>query len=212
MLPAHTTSTVPAATATPNTALAGVVALNENAKALRRYAFEVSLSAFGAIVRSCRAGDDLRGFNQVAMQMRRWSRELELAVQEVNGLASQRVRLVSDIAKKTRLSGLVQKAGAQCAAAQGILAACVAREQAAIARHRDELKHLAERLTETIDGIAQLGMMASVLSRAALIEAASGQDKERSELSIASREFSVYAERVNESVDAVRAVQGGAGA
>ena len=110
------------------TALARVVELNEQAKVLRRYAFEVSLSALGATVRSSRSGSEQRGFNEVAGQMRSWSRALEGAVLHINGLSARRVHIVSDLARTTRLSGLLAKASAGEADSAPI-AQCVARER-----------------------------------------------------------------------------------
>lgn len=191
--------------AAPATPIARVVELNERAKVLRRYAFEVGLRALGAIVRSRLSDSALRGFDEVATQMRGWSRELEAAVREINALSTQRVRVVSDVVKATRLSTLIGKAS-DAQGARRFLGDCSVREQDVLGRHRAQLRRLDDRLSETIDAVAQLGMMASVLSRAALIEAAGGGALQRHELSISAREFAAYAAQVNEVVSAMTAL------
>lgn len=184
------------------TALEHVVELNEGAKAIRKYAFEVSLSALGAIVRSTRAGTNLRGFNEVASQMRDWSRDLELAVQQVTVLTAQRVSLVSNFVRRSRLVALLDKAG-ETPSAGGALSDCERRTREEIAGLRAELKRVGRTLEDAFEGIAQLGLMASVLSRAALIEAASGTESQRRELTIASQEFASYAESVNGAISQI---------
>lgn len=183
--------------------LAGVVQLNECAKTIRRYAFEVSLSALGAIVLSSRIGNELRGFNEVALQMRNWSRDLEAAVRSVTTLTALRVRQVSDELKQTRLQGLLRKA-ARGADTERYLMAGLRSQQVAMAEVHAELVRGSGAIADAIDEIAQLGLMASVLSRAALIEAAGGNGNQRRELTLVSEEFARYAERVNEAISSVR--------
>lgn len=184
------------------TALEHVVARNENAKAIRRYAFAVSLSALSAIVRSSRAGGALSGFTEVAMQMRRWSRDLEEAVQGVAALTAAQVRTVSDCIRATRLLALLHQAAER---AQD--AAIVHERHAQESRHlealRGTLRRTGQQLDEALDGIAQLGLMATVLSRAALIEA-SGSGQLQHELTVASQEFATYAARVNDTITETR--------
>lgn len=180
-------------------ALQRVVELSEGAKSIRRYAFEVSLSALGAIVRSTRSEVQLRGFKEVASQMRDWSRELERAVADITVLTSRQVRIVSDLARRTRLASLLERASIEPQAALA-LEASRALEQRALRNLRGELRGLGSRLEEALHAIVQLGMMATVLSRAALIEAASGSDDERRELTIASQEFRDYASQVNDAI------------
>jgi hypothetical protein len=182
-----------------DSSLIGVVRLNECAKTIRRYAFEVSLSALGAIVLSSRTGSELRGFNEVASQMRNWSRDLEAAVKTVTLLTTQRVRQVSDCLKQTRLQDLLRKA-VRGSATDRHLRAGLALQDAALAKVHADLRQGDAVIADAIAEISQLGLMASVLSRAALIEAAGGSGSQRRELTLASQEFSRYAERVNEAV------------
>ncbi len=191
--------------------LAMVVALSESTKQLRRYAFEVGLSALGAIVRSSRAGDQLRGFKEVASQMRGWSAELANLVEALNVRCAQSVRLESDLLRRTRLLTLFEQAAGGSHARQ-LMAAAHERESCALRGAREQLARSNSGLLELLEQLVQLGMMASVLARAALIEAGSGGEHERNELSIASREFASYAERVNDvALDASRRCKRGNG-
>ncbi|HEY6880358.1 MAG TPA: hypothetical protein VI299_20180 [Polyangiales bacterium] len=191
------------AAAAMNVPLLHVVELNETAKQLRRYAFEVGLSALGATVRSSRAAGQLRGFQEVATQMRAWSSELALAAQALYASCAENVRLESELVRRTRLLALIDRTSAQ--GAEAAIAACAAREHQGLQTLRHQQARASAKVAVTLEQIVQLGLMASVLSRAALIEAASGQERERHELSIASQEFAAYADRVNDVVaDACR--------
>lgn len=182
------------------TALEHVVELNEGAKSIRQYAFEVSLTALGAIVRSKRGNLDLRGFNEVASQMRDWSRELDGAVQQITALAGTRVRLVSHYVRLSRTVALLDKASVQSTRG-GHLGACRESEQQKLASLRSELRAVQRSLDDALESIAQLGLMASVLARAALIEAASAREpRQRRELSIVSQDFASFADQVNGAI------------
>lgn len=183
--------------------LIGVVQLNECAKTMRRFAFQVSLSALGAMVLSSRTGGELRGFNEVAQQMRSWSQELEQAAQAVTLLTARRVRMVSDLLKQERLHGLLQRAAAATGPARR-LAGCLSEQEQSVRNLMLELRGTDDGIGQALDAISQLGLMASVLSRAALIEAASGNGHQRRELSLVSQEFATYADRVNETLTKVR--------
>jgi hypothetical protein len=183
--------------------LDSVVRLNECAKTMRRYAFQVSLSALGAMVLSSRTGGVLKGFNEVALQMRNWSRDLEQAAGAVTLLTVRRVRMVSDLLKQRRLQGLLLRAaGAHGAGPQ--LGACLAQREQALDALRTELRRADDGIAESLDVIMQLSLMASVLSRAALIEAAGGNNHQRRELTLVSQEFASYAERVDATLTQVR--------
>lgn len=186
------------------TTLLEVVELNEAAKTIRRYAFEVSLSALGAIVRSSHAAAQLRGFNEVASQMRGWSRDLENAVVHVNTLTGQRVRWVSDWTRASRLLRLLEKTR-QALNDSSVITARIEDEARLVMQLGAELRRVDDQLDDALDEIGRLGLMASVLSRAALIEVASGGSAEQAELTVCSKEFSAYAERVNDAVTATRA-------
>lgn len=183
--------------------LAVVVALNESAKQLRRYAFEVGLSALGAIVRSSRSGAHLRGFKEVASQMRGWSAELAGGVRLLNASCAESVQLESELLRRTRLLKLLELA-ALGEDARRVTAPSRERERLAVCGVRDRLARSNAELSEQLEQLSQLGLMASVLARAALIEASSGDDHERRELSIASQAFATYADHVNQVAAAAR--------
>lgn len=186
-----------------DTSLGTVVRLNECAKTMRRYAFQVSLSALGAMVLSSRTGSELRGFNEVALQMRNWSRDLEDAARAVTLLTARRVRMVSDLLKQDRLRGLLRRAAA-ASGRQTRLTDCLAQRDRDLSALSAELRSADGRIADSLDAIMQLGLMASVLSRAALIEAAGGNSHQRRELTLVSQEFASYAERVNDTLTQVR--------
>src|SRR5678815_5713890 len=91
-----------AARATPNE-LARVVDLHEGAKTILGYSREVNLRALDAMVRSLRGSHQLRGFNEVASQMRQWCRELSLVADQLTELAASQVKLVSTFLEQQRL-------------------------------------------------------------------------------------------------------------
>lgn len=182
-----------------STALARVVELNEGAKAIRRHSFEVSLRALGATAKSLRAGSELRGFVEVSAQMQSWSRSLSRAVDHVTQLSTQQVRLVSDIVRRTRMLQILELS-ARGDKGQAALGEPLARLTAEVQDARARLKRLRDTLTDGLETLEQLGMMASALSRAALIEAASGNAEQRDELSLVSREFAQRADLVSDTI------------
>ena len=182
-----------------STALARVVELNEGAKAIRRHSFEVSLRALGATAKNLRAGSELRGFVEVSAQMQSWSRSLSSAVDRVTLISTEQVRLVSDIVRRTRMLEIMELA-AQNEASRGALAGSAERLREELKGARSRLKRLRDTLTDGLETLEQLGMMASALSRAALIEAASGNAEQRAELSLVSREFAQRADLVSDTI------------
>lgn len=179
-----------------DTALARVVALNEGAKAIRRSAFEVNLRALGAIVQSRRAGASMRGFSEVSTQMQRWSESLEAAARRLAAGCTARVRVVSDAARQGRQRSLLHRA---------LLGA--GRVDPSAARVDDgasgELRRSAREVRLAVAQLRELGLMASVLARAALIEACEGDAAQRRDLSAISREFAAHADDVNAVVRAL---------
>lgn len=180
-----------------DTALAGVVALNEGAKAIRRSAFEVNLRALGAIVQSRRAGQALRGFAEVSTQMQRWSETLASAAQRLTEGCTTRVRVVSDDARRSRQRALLHRALE--GSSRGLDAESLGLD---VAPPKD-LRSSAREVRLAVAELHELGLMASVLSRAALIEACEGDAQQRRDLSAISREFAVHADEVNAVVRAL---------
>lgn len=179
------------------TALARVVALNEGAKAIRRSAFEVNLRALGAIVQSRRAGTALRGFAEVSTQMQRWSESLASAALRLAEGCTARVRVVSDDARRRRQRALLLRA----------LEGASARFEGEGPRPDDapamDLRRSAREVRVAVAELHELGLMASVLARAALIEACEGDAAQRRDLSEISREFATHADEVNAVVRAL---------
>jgi hypothetical protein len=177
-----------------------IVDLSERAKSIRGFAFEVSLSALGAIVRCSVAGENrLPGFNAVAVQMRHWSRDLEAAVQQLNASIAARVLLITELVRSSRQQALLRAAQERTGNALLISDACrrVAEHHAGL---EVQLRGADSDAGEVLAAIEQLGMMASVLSRAALIEAASGASGQRDALTVASKQFATYADAVNDAI------------
>jgi hypothetical protein len=179
-----------------DTALARVVALNEGAKAIRRSAFEVNLRALGAIVQSRRAGASLRGFAEVSTQMQRWSETLASASARLAKGCTTRVRAVSDDARRSRQRALL------CSALEGASTGLDAPSMPEVAPPRD-LRSSAREVRLAVSELHALGLMASVLARAALIEACEGDAAQRRDLSAISREFAAHADEVNAVVRAL---------
>ena len=173
---------------------AHVVALNEAGKLLTARSFRVNLIALDAMVQSKRVGDTLRGFDEVSSQMRTWSQELQAMVERLNNLSRQVVTEVSHSAKQAHTLRLLRLAAANDGRAT-LREALVAREADRDAQRR-MLKKLWRQVNDCVDELSQLGMMAMVLSRAAMIEAASAPVLQLEQLAGVSREFARNSEGV----------------
>lgn len=175
--------------------LATVVELNEGTKRVLWVSHQVSLRALDAVVRSTRAGAALRGFVEVSSQMRGWSRELHAAVQLVSNLSARQVCNVSALLREERRLNLLELASAGKQYGTALLEAS-RRARALKASLEQNIARTRDETTRGLEELQQLGLMASVLSRAALIEATSGNAEERSDLSEVAREFATRAEEV----------------
>ena len=169
---------------------ARVAILNESTKQVLMRSFEVSLRALDAIVQSKRGGGALRGFDEVSSQMRVWSRELHGKLIHLSELSRSAVREVSEYAKSVRQQRLL--VGCQSTRAQDAVALARRDAEKAERRLRDRWRGIALEL----DDLRQMGMMACVLSRSAMIEASSASDEQRDSLMNVSREFYDNAEDV----------------
>ena len=182
--------------------LSHVIELNEGAKTILDDTHQVNLRALDAIVRSHHGGNELRGFAEVSSQMRHWSLELHGAVRNICELSAQQVRGVSAFVHQRRMFGLLS------AAARGARV-CVALNQASarmsddVERAGSDVQRLKRRLASALEDLEQLGLMASVLARAAAIEASSGNEAQRDALSAVSREFAERSESVTEKIRAM---------
>jgi hypothetical protein len=186
-----------------------IVDLSERAKSIRKFAFEVSLSALGAIVRCSVAGENrLPGFNAVAVHMRHWSRDLEAAVQQLNASIAARVLLITELVQSSRQQALLA-ATQECAGNALLIGDACQRVAGHRAGIEAQLRRADSAAGDVLAAIEQLGMMASVLSRAALIEAASGASGQRDVLTVASKQFASYADAVNDAILAMVRVHRG---
>ncbi|MES1183609.1 MAG: hypothetical protein ABUL60_07320 [Myxococcales bacterium] len=173
-----------------------VISLNEAAKELIARSFRVNLLALDAMVQSKRGGSSLRGFDEVSSQMRRWSRDLHVELERLATLSQRVVVAVSSLSKEAHLLGLLARAAA--ASPGGAAAEVVERRRQADTEHQSELRRLWRAVDEVLSDLDQLGMMAVVLSRSAMIEASSGSSEQRAQLSDVSQEFYRNSETVVE--------------
>ena len=161
--------------------------LNEGAKELIARSFRVNLLALDAMVQSKRGGSGLRGFDEVSSQMRSWSRDLHRELEELSRLSRQVVDHASQATKETHVLRLLERA----AASSNNPSACgalEARNQTQLARV-GEIKRSWRRVGDALSSLDQLGMMAVVLSRSAMIEASSGTPEQRAQLNDVSEQF-----------------------
>jgi hypothetical protein len=185
------------------TALGHVVELNEGAKEIAWHSRELSLRALGATAQSLRAGTNLRGFVEVSGLMQSWCTTLGRAVATLAEQSRRQVHLVSDITRRARLHDKLARA-ADGPKASPELARAVSEAEGELRQKRHELRRVRDALLEVVDDLRQLGLTASVLSRAALIEAAGAEASLRTELTYIAQEFARGAEKVSEIVRQIR--------
>lgn len=178
--------------------LARVAALNEACKVLLERSFHVNLRALDAIVQSKRAGAALRGFDEVAGQMRTWSRDLHKDLERLVDCSRRVVVSTSMAAKSEHSLRLLSDAARITANARAI----TVRDQRvqALAELDHHIVRLWREARDLLHDLDQLGMMAAVLSRSAMIEAASGSDEQRGQLGEVAREFYSNAQAVLETL------------
>lgn len=164
-----------------------MAALNEAAKELIARSHQVNLLALDAMVQSKRGGSSLRGFDEVSSQMRRWSRDLHVELQGLAALSRQVVSEVSLASKEGHLLRLLQRAAESSAS---LAASETFSRRNAIQEERERtLMRLWRKVLDALGDLDQLGMMAVVLSRSAMIEASGGADGQRAQLGHVSQEF-----------------------
>lgn len=164
-----------------------VAALNEAAKELIARSYQVNLLALDAMVQSKRGGSNLRGFDEVSSQMRRWSRDLHVELERLAALSRQVVGEVSMTSKEGHLLRLLQRATEQ--SANGAVTRTFTERRAVQLEREQTLMHLWRKVMDALGDLDQLGMMAVVLSRSAMIEASSGAAEQRAQLGHVSQEF-----------------------
>ncbi len=178
-----------------------VVALNEAAKQLIARSFSVNLLAMDALVQSKQAGARLPGFDEVSAQMRRWSRELHEQLEQLGGLSRSVVERTSTLSKESHLLRLL----GQAARLSGRVDATERYEALSVvlASRERELTQLWRRVDDLLGDLDQLSMMAVVLSRSAMIEAAGADTAHFAQLTSVSKSFYQNAEA---AVEVLRAL------
>jgi hypothetical protein len=164
-----------------------VVALNEACKQLLARSFQVNLLALDAMVQSKRGGGRVRGFDEVSSQMRMWSRDLHAKLEQLGELSAEVVQRTSLLTKEAHVLRLIGEAVRSSGhpGAQRALDECRdARDASSHALAIDWRK-----IMELLSDLDQLGMMACVLSRSAMIEACGAGPELRTQLDHVSREF-----------------------
>lgn len=180
---------------------AQVVALNEASKALLSRSFSVNLLALDAMIQSKRGGGNLRGFDEVSSQMRTWSRDLHHELERLGELSRSIVARTSLASKQAHLIRLLQQAADRSDVAT--LTATCKRFVAAQQGLEEQLVRDWRAARQLLADLDQLGMMAIVLSRSAMIEAASGNADQREQLNHVSSEFYRNSQDV---IDAIKLV------
>lgn len=168
--------------------------LNEAAKELIARSFRVNLLALDAMVQSKRGGSSLRGFDEVSSQMRTWSKDLHVELEQLSRLSRAAVEQASQSSKQAHLLRLIERAAAasnDALATQALDAGC----QAQLERSAD-LRRTWRQVKDTVGSLDSLGMMAVVLSRSAMIEASCGTAEQRAQLNDVSEQFCRNSEAV----------------
>jgi hypothetical protein len=164
-----------------------VAALNEAAKELIARSYQVNLLALDAMVQSKRGGSSLRGFDEVSSQMRRWSRDLHADLERLAALSRQVVAEVSTASKEGHLLRLLERAA--LSSSHETARETLVQRQAIQQDRSQTLVRLWRKVVDVLGDLDQLGMMAVVLSRSAMIEASSGGAEQRAQLGHVSQEF-----------------------
>lgn len=185
-----------------------VVRLNEGAKQILRRSIGVNLLALDAIVQSRKAGDALRGFDEVSKQMRRWTAQLEAEVALLVNASVGSVLTVSSLVKLTAQHRLMEAAAAQSPSAAKALEDTLRTFNARWVEIDMTFTRQRRHIHFLFDNLSQLGLMACVLSRSAMIEAAYGDSSMREALSHVSQEFTASADHVVTTINTLRKTLG----
>ena len=164
-----------------------VAALNEAAKELMARSHHVNRLALDAMVQSKATGANLRGFDEVSSQMRHWSRDLHGELERLRTLSRELVVEVSHASKEAHVLRLLRRATIACS---GTAHPCdFSLQEAAHLDRLERLRKLWRSMVLSLSDLDQLGLMAMVLSRSAMIEASSGTSEQRAQLGRVSQEF-----------------------
>lgn len=165
-----------------------IVALNEAAKGLLALSQDVRLLAINAVPQSRRGGDALRGFGAVAAQMGEWTRELHARLQSLDARCAAVVARTSLYSREARVLRLLEATARM--SEYPAMQDTVRRSAAAQASLRASLEGDWQQIRSGLADLDQLGTLAVVLSRSAMIEAATGNAEQRALLGQVSQDFS----------------------
>ncbi len=172
-----------------------VVALNEAAKSMSERASLVRICALDAQVRNAKdRSATLAGFREVSLQMRRWSDDLSQQLDRLRKLCSESVQEESAYRTLQRKARVLRSAEQESHSKH--LLQCVSSMEARESNARQKRRDALARMVIELDDLRQLGMMAVVLSRTAMIEVASALPEERAVLVHVAQEFGTHAEAV----------------
>ncbi|HWA72883.1 MAG TPA: hypothetical protein VG937_11130 [Polyangiaceae bacterium] len=162
-----------------------VVRLNEAAKRLLKLSFQVNLLALDAMVQSKRAS--LLGFDEVSSQMRRWSRELHENLEHLARVTARALAATSLSSKERRILAIVSDAadGSESEAMRAVRERLSEKQEESLTSMRRDWRLV----MNVVHDLDQMGMMACVLSRSAMIEATGAAPELRVQLELVSRTF-----------------------
>ncbi len=186
--------------------LQDLIAVNEVAKGLDDQASQIGLLAINAMLTCANRGEELPAFTRVAAGMTSWANDLQASTRTLVATANEGVTCVSTIAERARVARILRAAVA--AAAHGA-ATRTARDGAdrveqVVARSYEDLAQCRRALDTTLADLARSGLMATVLSRSALMEAARAPADRREALTLVARDFADVGQRVRDVLDRLR--------
>jgi len=183
-----------------------MVILNEGAKQILLRAVAVDLLAIDALIRSSNGGRAVPGFEAASVQMRRWTKDLRRQVQALTEASACAVATLSLQVKRAARQRLLQAAGAVSEASQQALAAPRRQLEEAVLETESALAEQRHRLGLHVRELGHLAFMATVLARAAMIEAAYGEGDLRASLGHVADAFADSAGEVDRTIGELRRV------
>jgi len=163
-----------ACTSPPRSELGRTVRLSEETRRVIALAFGVRLMALNAIILARRAGASARGFGVLSGELRRFTGELESAMDELRRLTWSAVATVTARVKQARVAGVLERARAAAPQSERWIDEPLARMARAAESQAAELRATERALQEAIRDADRIGLMGGVLARTARIEAAYG--------------------------------------
>jgi len=178
-------------------ALQLALSLNEGAKEMNAHSAEVRLRALDALVQAARDSSLLlAGFREVSLQMRRWSDDLAHHLEALRKLCAESVERESVLRTLARRRELLRVARQGSGTSGALLDDVIARSERDFAERLRDSQARLERTRTALEGLRQLGLMATVLSRTASIEATQATENERARLHLVAAGFGDHARAV----------------